>query len=873
MFLLKQFRYLFALLIASFLMHCQSPSHDPGLEPASLALSWQVISHLESADSFSSELTITNTGSAPLESSGWTLYFNFIRMIDVSTAPTSVKITHINGDFFKLEPTTSFSTLAKGENITIPFETSFWAIKRSDAPAGFYIVYTDADGNDGVPQVVIDYSIGTFETPAQTMRNANDELPVPTPASRFAENATLEKLDLSTLPPVVPSPRLINSYDTSSPISLGPDLTIQHSASLQSEASYLANALAEVFTEKPVLTTQPAEGANVIRLTVPAGKPTGLVLNPIAQAGYNLTISGSDGVVINAKHAAGVFHGIQTLRGLISSDDYRTPKTSIALPQISLYDEPRFEYRGMHIDVARNFHSKESILKMLELMAFYKLNKFHFHLTDDEGWRLEIEDLPELTSVGAHRGHTLTERDHLYPSLGSGPDPARSNGSGYYSRQDFIEILQFATERHIEVIPEIDLPGHARAAIRAMEARYEKLTAAGEDEAEAHRLTHPGDASKYRSVQMWNDNVIDVCLPSTYNFVETVIDDLVSMYDEAGTQLKTLHTGNDEVPHGVWIDSPACAPLDTESFNDYFLQKLYEILQSRGLNLAGWEEIALHEQTHNGVTTKEPNPAFIDSNFRPYVWNAVWGWGSEGTAYKLANAGYKVVLSNATNLYFDFAYDKDPDEPGFYWAGFSNTRKAFAFNPHNLYQNASTSLFGQPIDSQTAYASFPRLTRMGQQNILGIQGQLWSESAKGPALLEYQVFPKLLGLAERAWASPPTWFSSNDAVQRDSAEEQGWNIFANQLGQREFKRLDYFSGGVGYRIPPPGTQVILDEVHANVAFPGLDIRYTTENRDPTLQDPLYTTPIPFEGQVHFRAFSSSGRSSRTVTIGAKPLPE
>ena len=233
--------------------------------------------------------------------------------------------------------------------------------------------------------------------------------------------------------------------------------------------------------------------------------------------------------------------------------------------------------------------------------------------------------MPELTTLGSKRGHTLDEMDHLYPSLGSGPNPVKSDGSGFYSRQDFIEILQYASERHIEVIPEIDLPGHARAAIRAMEARFKRLARTNDaetssiSEASAFRLVHPEDTSSYRSVQMWNDNVVDVCLPSTYNFVTHVIDDLMAMYEAAGLKLLTVHTGNDEVPHGAWTGSPACAILESGDYNDYFLHQLHDILDARGLNLAGWEEIALKEQTINGVTTKEPNPSFVDSNFRPYV--------------------------------------------------------------------------------------------------------------------------------------------------------------------------------------------------------------------------------------------------------------
>ncbi|MDZ7822026.1 MAG: family 20 glycosylhydrolase [Candidatus Marinimicrobia bacterium] len=153
----------------------------------------------------------------------------------------------------------------------------------------------------------------------------------------------------------------------------------------------------------------------------------------------------------------------------------------VDLPRIVIEDGPRSPYRGMHLDVSRSFHDKKHVLRFLELLAGYKFNKLHFHITDDEGWRIEIPDLPELTEVGAFRGHTEDEKDHLQPALGSGPspDPENSSGSGYYSREDFIEILKSAKSRHIEVIPEIDMPGHIRSAVKAMEARYDTYMEAG----------------------------------------------------------------------------------------------------------------------------------------------------------------------------------------------------------------------------------------------------------------------------------------------------------------------------------------------------------------------------------------------------------
>ena len=240
----------------------------------------------------------------------------------------------------------------------------------------------------------------------------------------------------------------------------------------------------------------------------------------------------------------------------------------LAIDAVEIEDAPRFGYRGLMLDVGRNFHSKETVKKLLELMAFYKLNRFHWHLSDDEGWRIEIKALPELTAIGSRRGHTKDESDRLVPSLGSGPsaEATGSGGTGFYSQDDFIEVLRFANERHIEVIPEFDVPGHSRAAVIAMAARARRLIEEGKPEAAGEfLLTDPGDKSKYESVQMWHGNVLDVGRDATYRFVNEVIGELADMYRRAGVPLTTIHLGGDEVPEGAWLASPACEGIATTS--------------------------------------------------------------------------------------------------------------------------------------------------------------------------------------------------------------------------------------------------------------------------------------------------------------------
>jgi hexosaminidase len=529
------------------------------------------------------------------------------------------------------------------------------------------------------------------------------------------------------------------------------------------------------------------------------------------------------------------------------------------------------------LDVARNFQSKQTVEKLLDLMAFYKLNRLHFHLTDDEGWRIEIKQLPELTQVGARRGHTLDETTSLIPSQGSGPfpDAKSSAGSGYYSQEDFVEILRFAGERHITVIPEIDLPGHARAAVKSMDARRRNFLAKGKtNQANAFLLQDPGDKSQYESVQLWRDNVVDVGRENTYHFLQVVVDELREMYKRAGVPLTCVHLGGDEVPKGAWQKSPACERVATDGNSKvsrtnqlelHFLNRACELLQRESIQPACWEDSLLLEVDLDPAagdhlrTSGKPTPT-------AYVWNNVWGWGREDAAYRLANAGFDVVLCNATHLYFDLACEKDPLEPGYYWAGFVGMRAPFEFIPLDVFKNAAYTNMGQPIDEKTP-ANRTRLSPDGVRHILGVQGQLWGENLRDASSLEYMAFPRVIALAERAWARSPNWAQIPDSAARNAEMQRDWNQFANRLGHRELPRLDYLCGGVRYRLPPPGVTLRDGTIRANVPFPGLPIRYAANGVEPADTSILYQTPIPVSTNLKLRTFDTRSRGSRTTKIG------
>jgi hexosaminidase len=251
-----------------------------------------------------------------------------------------------------------------------------------------------------------------------------------------------------------------------------------------------------------------------------------------------------------------------------------------------------------------------------------------------------------------------------------------------------------------------------------------------------------------------------------------------------------------------------------------------------------------------------------------YVWNNVWGWGREDAAYRLANAGYDIVLANATNLYFDLAQEKDPEEPGYYWAAFVGMRDPYEFNPLDVFQNVSHDSMGHAM-SPDQFRNRVRLTDEGRRHILGIQGELWGENLRDPKRLEYMAFPRTIALAERAWAASPAWTAIEDRIARGEERGRDWNRFANCLGQRELVRLGDLAGGVSYRVPPPGAVIHDRHVIANVAYPGLEIRYTIDGTEPTAGSPRYQEPLALDKNLRLRSFDIRGNGSRTTMISPK----
>lgn len=483
---------------------------------------------------------------------------------------------------------------------------------------------------------------------------------------------------------------------------------------------------------------------------------------------YRITIN--DSTVIEATDSISKDYAEITLNQILAN------KGDKQLPNMIIEDWPDFQTRAFMLDVARNFIPKENVFTLIDLLYRAKINTLLLHLSDDEGWRIEIDGLPELTSFGAF--HAIPEYDKtdgkfhttqgLFPSQNGQVGKVKPwiSGNGYYSREEYKEILKYAAARHITVIPEIDIPGHCSSAIESM--RYRARTTGDE----SYLLTDPNDQSQHMAYQGYLDNVIDPGLPAVYKFIGHVFDDLIRIYQEAGLPLETINIAGDEVAEGCWLNSPACQKIlkenhwtTTEQLWSYFLGKVIDMLAERHLKFAGYAEtvVGTDEQTLNKM---RDNAAFIIV-WRPLNSPAELNY----IPYHFANLGFKILLSHADHTYMDNAYYKHKEEWGLDWGGTTNERYAYAYNPLHLFEGD---------EAKTNPLTHP-------ENIIGIEPMLWGDNIYTFEKDCYLLFPKIYGQFERCWNAVP-----------DNSEE-GFGKFYSIVVKHELPHLD--SLGITHRHP------------------------------------------------------------------------
>ena len=497
---------------------------------------------------------------------------------------------------------------------------------------------------------------------------------------------------------VVPMPQRIE-MQRGDPFVLDADVQILAGEVLQQEASFLQVYLKELNGLSLPIAQKRQKKVNYIELTL-----SPKVTEP---EGYVLTVN-KKGITIAGESAAGVFYGIQTLRKSLFADSI---VYSQILPAVRITDAPRFPWRGMHLDCSRHFWSVDFVKKFIDLLALHNMNVFHWHLTDDQGWRIEIKKWPRLTTVGSQRSGTII-------GTNSDLDDGIPYG-GYYTQAELREVVAYAAARHITIVPEIDMPGHMLAALAA----YPELGCTG----------GPYQVGHYWGVYK---DVLCVGNPRVYEFVQDVLTEVMDIFPS-----KVIHIGGDETPSEKWQHCKKCDEIyikktlegrvagQVEGDSDgprtmpeypyeemvrsvlqpYFTNKVFNILASKGRRALGWDEIL------DGA----PQNAMIMS------------WRGTAPGAKAAEAGHDVVMAPTTHCYFDYQQVEDTQFEPSRCGGFIPIERVYSLDP--------------APDSLSVEA---------RSHILGTQANLWAEYMTNEQMVEYQALPRMSALAEVQWTQP-----------------------------------------------------------------------------------------------------------------------
>ena len=805
-----------------------------------------VIEVIYTINEFSSEdnrlnvtLDITNKTNNDI-SSLWSLHWNQISaLVDSESIPKNTKYEYVAGQSYNILSFGNDYTIKKGETISIDLKQRGGVKRKSDFPMGGFVV-TDDD-------ILNVKFINLWE-------NAKDiqELDIPTANDRFNYNVSNKLLDKSQLDLIVPTPNKIDLFEGQMDLKTKYSINIDESLNLNFDfAKSLMSGVAKIVSNN--------EEAD-IKISF---------IENLTKESYELNID-NNSISIFASDRAGALYGLQSLKQIFLVS--KLEETSIR--NLKITDSPKFSYRGMLLDISRNFYGPKKIKQILDYLSFFKINHLDFRLTDDEGWRLEIPGLEELTEVGSKRGYTKDESDNLIPIYGSGPDSNSSPGSGYLSKSEFMDILKYANERNITIIPQISYPSHIRSAIISMNARYQKYMKLGDKgEAEKYLLIDPNDESEYYSAQGFDDNIVCICRESAFNFYEKVIDEVYLMYKEAGVEMKKFGVGADEIPYGAWRKSPLCDKFmeeksitgDYDALYQYQQRRIYDKLSSYGLTMTGWDDILLRLTEKNQSETQIKD-FFKDDDILLFVWNNSWGGGRQDMIYKYANLGYKTIMSNSSAFYFDMVDDKDFDNIGLSWSGYADYKDIWTVDVFDIF-NDSYGVKKNNISTDYINKS-EKIDPKNRDNIIGIQSQIWGETIVDEDVLDYMFMPNIIVFSQKAWSQDDSWMSISDKEIKNQTLEIEWNKFTNNLGQRVLPIVDEIFGGLSYDLPKPGGIIVNDSLYANTVFPGLDIKYTLDGTVPDSNSENYTTPVKIKTDdvVHLRLFDKKGRGGNDIKV-------
>ncbi len=500
-------------------------------------------------------------------------------------------------------------------------------------------------------------------------------------------------------------------------------LIVLEGSGLEKVASFLSDYLARYYSLHLKVVKQ-SSSLNTIRLNYER-------MDNETPGAYSLTVN-NKGVYIAGDNETGVFYGMQTLIQLLPSSKAKmTPgrTENLNIAYINIEDAPRFEYRGLHLDVGRHFMPVDFIKKYIDYIALHKMNYFHWHLTEDQGWRIEIKKYPNLTKVGAWRNGTIIGR---YP--GTGNDNMQYGG--YYTQEQIKDIVKYASDRYITVVPEIELPGHGSAAIAA----YPSLSCFP-DEPTKIPANMISQTSSLRQAQgdkklvqeTWGvfDDVFCAGKDETFTFLQDVMDEVLALFPS-----QYIHVGGDECPKSNWKRCPNCQKRmkdhnlkDEHELQSYFIQRMEKYLNAKGRTLIGWDEI-------------------LEGGLAPNA--MVMSWRGEEGGIAAAKQKHKVIMTPGNPVYFDHTQSENEDSVTI--GGFNPIEKVYAYEPVPKELNAEEGKY-----------------------VLGAQANLWTEYMKNPMKVEYMLFPRISALSEVLW-SPK--------------EKKNWNDFEKRL-QVQFDRYKY----------------------------------------------------------------------------------
>lgn len=521
--------------------------------------------------------------------------------------------------------------------------------------------------------------------------------------------------------------------------------------------------------------------------------------------GYKLEITPQGIVLIGRK--AGLFYGIQSLIQLLSEEE----SDLLKLPCMTITDYPRFSYRGLMLDVSRHFFTVAEVKNLLDMMSHYKLNRFHWHLTDDQGWRIEIKSFPKLTQVGAFR----VPRSGDFGDMDAPRPGEKATDGGFYTQDEIRDVVRYAAERNIQVLPEIDVPGHSMAAIAA----YPNLSCTRDTSIKVN----PGSSfakwfpdGKY---EMYVDNTLNPVNEDTYAFLDKVFTEVAGLFP-----YKYIHIGGDECFKGFWEkDTGAQAFMkkmkigSTHELQGYFISRVNKIIRSKNKKLIGWDEIL-----EGGLSD------------RVAVMNR---FGEKGAIIQTRKKLNIIMVPSDEGLYFNYAQSHSDMEP-INHGGFSPIWKAYGYNPE-----------------------YESLSEEDKKYIVGVSGCIWTEQIPSVSKLQYMLFPRMFALAETAW-SP--------------LKNKNYKAFSETALVRHLEKLD--KEGYNYRLPTPFAYTDTTLIGSHFSFdvkipmPGAKIYYTLNNRFPGDADHEYREPLAFDiprGKkrvLKMIVISAAGRRSVVTSI-------